>query len=170
MDTSFSIRPARSQDAGRIAELVRSEKLNPTGLEWSRFLVAEDQHGRIVGCGQVKPHRDGTVELASIVVEEELRGRGLGRQLIERLIEGVSQPLWLMCRSSLVSLYQRFGFQEVDADADQPPYFRRVRRLASVYHFLRGTGEYLAVMCRPYERASKREGGGRSSGSESGRN
>ncbi|MDX1600797.1 MAG: GNAT family N-acetyltransferase, partial [Anaerolineales bacterium] len=97
----------------------------------------------------IKPHRDGSLEMASVVVEEDLRGEGLGRLLIERLIDGIHQPLWLMCRSSLIPLYEKFGFEEVDADAEQPAYFRRVRRLASVYHFLKGTGEYLAIMCRP---------------------
>ena len=149
MDPAVTVRPAREQDSDRIHQLVRAEKLNPTGLDWRRFLVAEDRQGRVVGCGQIKPHRDGSLEMASIVVEEDLRGEGLGRLLIERLIDGIHQPLWLMCRSSLVPLYEQFGFEEVDANAEQPAYFRRVRRLASVYHFLKGTGEYLAIMCRP---------------------
>lgn len=153
MDPAVTLRPAREQDSDRIHQLVRAEKLNPTGLDWTRFLVAEDRQGRVVGCGQIKPHRDGTLEMASIVVEEELRGKGLGRRIIERLIDGIHQPLWLMCRSSLVPLYEQFEFEEVDADAEQPAYFRRVRRLASVYHFLKGTGEYLAVMCRPAQTA-----------------
>ena len=157
MDPGVTIRPARAQDSDRIHQLVRAEKLNPTGLEWARFLVAEDRQGRVVGCGQIKPHRDGSLEMASIVVEKGLRGKGLGRRLIERLIDGVHQPLWLMCRSSLVPLYERFGFDEIDADAAQPAYFRRVRRLASVYHFLKGTGEYLAVMCRPAKSAQQRD-------------
>ncbi len=148
MDRSIALRPAREGDAPEIGRLVRRAKLNPTGLDWKRFTVAEDARGNVVACGQIKPHRDGTLELASLVVEPRLRGEGLGRRLIEALLEGVSQPLWLMCRSSLVPLYERFGFEEVGPDDHQPRYFRRVRHLASVYHFLRGTGEYLAVMCR----------------------
>lgn len=148
MDRSIELRPAQEDDAADIARLVRGAKLNPTGLDWKRFTVAEDSDGNVVGCGQVKPHRDGSLELASLVVDPRLRGQGVGRRLIESLLEGVSQPLWLMCRSSLVPLYERFGFEEVGPDDKQPRYFRRVRRLASVYHFLRGTGEYLAVMFR----------------------
>lgn len=148
MDRSVDLRPAQEGDAGEIARLVRAAKLNPTGLNWKRFTVAEDHEGNVVGCGQVKPHRDGSLELASLVVDPDLRGQGLGRRLIESLLEGVSQPMWLMCRSSLVPLYERFGFEEVGPDDHQPRYFRRVRRLADAYHFLRGKGEYLAVMCR----------------------
>lgn len=148
------LRPAREQDEGRITQLVRSERLNPTGLNWEHFLVLEGPDGSVVGCGQIKPHGDGTLELASLVVVEARRGRGLGRRLIEALLDGVGQPVWLMCRSSLTPLYRRFGFEEVATDEAQPAYFQRVRRLVGVYHFLRGTGEYLAVMCRPAERDS----------------
>lgn len=155
MDSPATIRPASEQDSARITELVRGEKLNPIGLDWPHFLVAEDDQGRVVGCGQIKPHKDGTLELASIVVEPEQRGKGLGRALIERLIGGVDQPLWLMCRSSLVPLYEKFEFEEIEPDEEQPTYFQRVRRLASVYHFLRGTGEYLAVMRRPAQAAAQ---------------
>lgn len=148
MQASIALRPAREQDAPAIARLVRGAKLNPTGLDWERFTVAEDSSGEVVGCGQIKPHRDGSLELASLVVEPRLRGKGIGRRLIESLLNDVNQPVWLMCRSSLVPLYERFGFEEMAPEEPQPRYFQRVRRLASVYHFLRGTGEYLAVMCR----------------------
>lgn len=140
------MRPARPGDQDRITDLVRSARLNPIKLKWDRFLVVETEHGRVVACGQVRRHRDGTRELASIVVEEGWRGRGLGRQLIEALMSRYDRPLWLMCRSNLAPLYAKFGFEEVAPQDAQPAYFQRVRTLASVYHFLASTGEHLAVM------------------------
>lgn len=149
MTAGIAIRPARAEDQARINDLVRSARLNPLRLDWDNFVVAEGPGGEVVACGQIRAHRDGTQELASIVVDEGWRGRGLARAVIERLMELAGRPLWLMCRSGLAPLYYRFGFEEVGPQDDQPAYFRRVRGLASVYHLLAGTGEHLSIMvCR----------------------
>lgn len=146
MSSSYTLRPARPEDQKRISALVRSAKLNPLKLDWQRFLVAEADGGQVVACGQIRLHRGGIRELSSLVVAQDWRGQGLARAIIERLMTVSGRPLWLMCRSRLVPLYHRFGFEEVAPVADQPAYFRRVRRLANVYHLLARTEEHLAVM------------------------
>ncbi len=140
------MRPAESADEAAIRVLVNDARLNPFGLDWQRFTVAESRGGTVVGCAQLKPHKEDIVELASLVVEEDWRGRGLGRRLIERLLAEATQPVWLMCRSSLVPLYRKFGFREVSPEDEQPAYFARIRRLASIYHWFRGRDEHLAIM------------------------
>lgn len=145
----INIRAARAEDQSRINELVRSARLNPLRLDWRNFFIAEGRGGEALACGQIREHRDGSQELASIVVDVNWRGRGLARAVIERLMAQAGRPLWLMCRSGLAPLYHRFGFEEVGPNDNQPAYFRRVRGLASVYHLLAGTGEHLAIMvCR----------------------
>jgi N-acetylglutamate synthase-like GNAT family acetyltransferase len=146
--STYFIRKANEDDAQSIHTLVREAGINPLGLKWERFMVAVDPSDHVVGCGQLKPHRDGSLELASLAVRESWQGRGMGRALVEALIGDVETELWLMCRSSLTPLYEKFGFSEVGMDEKQPVYFRRVRRLASVFHMLAKTGEYLAVMVR----------------------
>ena len=69
------IRPATSADAPAIRALIRRVRINPTGLDWRRFLVAEGPEGMILACGQIKPHGDGTFELASVAVDEAWRGQ-----------------------------------------------------------------------------------------------
>jgi N-acetylglutamate synthase-like GNAT family acetyltransferase len=71
------IRRARAADQADITTLVREARLNPRGLHWSRFLVADDD-GRIVGVAQLRLHSDGARELASLVVKPEYRGQGFG--------------------------------------------------------------------------------------------
>ena len=142
------LRQATEADQPAIRQLVHQAGINPLGLNWRRFTLAQDECGRIVGCGQLKPHRDGVVELASVAVEESRRGQGIGRRLIEGLIERGPDELWLMCRSSLAPLYQGFGFAQVESPAAMPTYFRRVRGLAGLIHNLARTNEYLAVMRR----------------------
>lgn len=140
------IRPARRDDAYRIASMVKAARLNPLGVRWERFRVAVDSNEDIIGCAQVKGHRDGSRELASLVVSGEWRGRGVGRALVKVLQKEHGPPLWLTSRSSLIPYYQRFGFLELEADGYKPFYFRWVSRLVNTAGFLASKGEYLAVM------------------------
>lgn len=142
----FVLRHARREEQRIIREMIRAAHINPLGVDWRRFILAVDGNAEVIGCGQVKPHQDGTRELASIVVMEPWRGRGVARAIVERLMSEAGPPLWLTCRSALMPLYERFGFREVAPQEDQPPYFRRLRRLAGALEFLAGAGEYLAVM------------------------
>jgi N-acetylglutamate synthase-like GNAT family acetyltransferase len=125
----ITIRPARRADSAAIRALIFAVHINPTGLDWRRFLVAVDADGSLLGCGQVKPHGDGSRELASIAVQERVRGRGLARVLIEALVKREKQrPLYLMCRAHLQPLYAKFGFRPTGIE-DMSPYFRRISRI-----------------------------------------
>ncbi len=72
----FRIRPATADDAPVVRALIRRVRINPTGLDWRRFLVAEGPEGMIIACGQVKPHGDGTRELSSVAVAEAGEAEG----------------------------------------------------------------------------------------------
>ena len=143
--TAFLLRTAHASDLSAIKNLVRKARINPTGLEWSRFIVAVNEFGDVIGCGQIKPHRDGSHELASLVVHPDYRGLGIAYSLVEHLIETHQGDLYLMCRSSLGKFYERLGFETI-ADSQMSPYFRRISRLASLANMLRKEGETLLVM------------------------
>ena len=141
----FSILPATATDDPAIRELVRIGRINPTGLDWRRFVVAVDSSGKAIGCGQVKPHRDGSHELASIVVHPDWRGKGVARAIIQDLLETHPGEMHLMCRAELGPFYEKFGFRALSA-AETPPYFRRISRLAGLLHALQREGTRLLVM------------------------
>jgi amino-acid N-acetyltransferase len=144
----YVLRPAAAADAAVIRSLVYAARLNPTGLEWRRFVVAVSSEGTVIGCGQVKPHRDGSRELASFVVAPAWRGNGVARAIIEYLIDNNPGPLYLTCRAHLRPLYEKFGFQVVD-ETQMTPYFRRLSRLARLLVGFIGTGnDRLLVMLR----------------------
>ena len=124
----YRIQPAVKKDAGAIRALIRSVKINPLGIYWSRFLIAVDEENRLVGCGQVKMHRDGSSELASVAVAPAWHGQGVASALIERLVATHDRPLYLTCRSHLGHFYERFGFQVIPL-AEMPAYFRWVYRM-----------------------------------------
>jgi N-acetylglutamate synthase-like GNAT family acetyltransferase len=143
----FTIRQAGSDDYLAIRALIRSTGINPTGLDWHRFIIATDISGELVGCGQVKVHRDGSKELASIAVQPEWRGNGVAREIIDHLIMDHPGTLYLTCRASLGAFYEKFGFRNIDG-SDMPPYFRRIHRLAGWLRWLPIMDEAMLVMGR----------------------
>lgn len=139
------LRKAGPQDAGTIRRLVRQAGINPTGLDWRRFMVGISPTGEVIGCAQLKPHPDGSIELASLVTHPDWRGQGIARRLVEYFQASGVSPLYLMCRSGLGPFYARFGFTQVD-HAALSAYFRRIQRIVGALARLRAGGETLLVM------------------------
>jgi N-acetylglutamate synthase-like GNAT family acetyltransferase len=140
----LTLRDATASDSATIRRIVRAARINPSGLYWPRFIVAEDG-ALIVGVGQVKPHRDGTREIASIAVIPARQGQGIGTAIIEELLRREKGTLHLTCRSRLQGYYERFGFTLL-ASRDYPPYL--ARRLRVINTFLRPFGIRIIVMRR----------------------
>ena len=125
-----TIHTASEDDQFVITEIVRAARINPRDLDWQRFLLA--QWGQdIIGVGQIKPHPDGSRELASLAVVSEWQGNGVGGMLIRALLSRETGPLHLMCVAEREQYYECFGFQRLDQQA-MPPYFRRFVRIAPV--------------------------------------
>jgi amino-acid N-acetyltransferase len=143
----YTLRPAERADAAIIRSLVNREHLNPLDLDWRHFIVAESAQGQVIGCGQIKIHSDGSHEMASIVVAPDWRLRGVGKALIDTLMASYPGDLYLTCRSQLGVFYMRFGFRVVE-EANMPPYFRRLSRLARWAVRLLGSKESMLVMKR----------------------
>jgi N-acetylglutamate synthase-like GNAT family acetyltransferase len=139
----FSLRPAVETDQPKIRAIIHRVGINPMDLHWQHFIVAELGDGTFIGCGQLKPHKDGSLELASLAVDESYRSQGVARALMESLMAEGTRPLYLMCRPGLRSLYEKFGFQVIGLEA-MPPYFQRICRLMRVLSF--GANEAPLVM------------------------
>lgn len=141
----FTLRPATEQDFPAIQRLIREVRINPMSLDWRRFVVAVDGSGQLRGCGQLKPHGGGLVELASIAVVPSGRNKGIARAIIEHLLAQAPRPLYLTCRSGLQPFYERWGFRVLELD-EMPPYYRRLFRFAKVMLALVERGESMLVM------------------------
>ncbi len=143
----FSLRSATADDERLIKAFVHMANLNPLDLDWRHFTVAENSAGEMVAVGQIKTHRDGSTELASIVVRPDHRGQGLARAIIEHLMASHSGDLYLMCASRLGPLYEKFGFRAI-GELEMPRYFRRINKLAGLADWLRQGGDTLLIMKR----------------------
>jgi N-acetylglutamate synthase-like GNAT family acetyltransferase len=147
---SYAIRRAVQVDQAAITSIVRAAGINPLDLRWPRFIVADDL-GRIVGVVQVKPHRDGSRELASLAVVPEYRGQGVGSALVRDLLATEGDSVYLTCADRLEGYYIRFGFRRLEP-TEMPPYFRRLSRLTRFLSaVLRVFGYHwrILVMARP---------------------
>jgi len=143
--TNFILRPARESESAQIRNLIHLVGINPMGLDWKRFVVAANDHDEMIGCGQLKPHGTDILELASLAVYPQHRGKGVARAIMEYLLESSPRPLYLMCESSLGPLYEKFGFRGISYD-EMPRYFQRMSKLAGLVTTLARREERLLVM------------------------
>lgn len=141
----ISIRPAREAEATQIRDLIYLVGINPMGLDWKRFVVAVNDQDEMIGCGQLKPHGQEVLELASIAVYPEHQGKGVARAIIEYLLQDSPRPLYLMCQSSLGSFYEKFGFQSISYE-EMPRYFQRISKVAGLVTTLAQREERLLIM------------------------
>jgi N-acetylglutamate synthase-like GNAT family acetyltransferase len=133
----LAFRPARAADVDLIRDWIKRYSLNPMGIDWRRFTLATlGPDGPVVGMGQIKVHRDGSRELASIGVAEAERGRGIARELIQHMLAAEVGDLYLTCRQPMRDFYRPFGFADVDDGQDLPTYFRRIARATGWLHHL----------------------------------
>jgi N-acetylglutamate synthase-like GNAT family acetyltransferase len=139
------LRPAREQDAAAIRALVHEVGINPLGLDWPRFLLAVNDADQMIGCGQLKPHGHGIMELASLAVLPAWQSKGVGSMIIRHLVASAPRPLYLMCRPGLGPFYEKFGFQSLELQ-EMPSYFRRMARLVEIYRHIAHTEDSVLVM------------------------
>lgn len=123
-DTPYVIREPSLEDAPQIAALIRAasrrgDVLPRTAAEIRRniklFQVYVDGDG-VGGCCALHPDTPELAEIRSIVVRENLQGRGVGSKLVERCAEiamglGI-QRIYALTRAR--EFFARLGFREID--------------------------------------------------------
>ena len=120
----MQIRQAVEADQAVISAMVRAAQLNPINVRWQNFQVAVEDDGRIAGVGQLRPHKDGSLELASLAVLPACQHRGIGSRLMQALMAERRPPIYLFCEQELAEFYDRFGFKPVDAKSLPAPLAR----------------------------------------------
>lgn len=141
----YTLRAALEAESAQIKKLINLVGINPTGLDWKRFIVAVNDGGQVIACGQIKPHGGGIRELASIAVNPAQQGNGLARVVMEELIAATPRPVYLMCVSKMKDFYVKFGFSTVPYE-NMPRYFQRISSVFRIADIVRHSGEELLVM------------------------
>lgn len=109
---TVSIRQASADDQDAILALARGERVNPNGLHWPNFVVAE-RDGDLVGAIQIKVHRDGAREVGSLVVARHLRDQGIAARLIDACLSGHTGRLLAVTGRKYANHYARWGFAPI---------------------------------------------------------
>jgi N-acetylglutamate synthase-like GNAT family acetyltransferase len=145
----MDIRKATAEDQVAIRSMVRAAHLNPINVRWPNFLVAEED-GQVIGVGQLRPHGDGSRELASLVILPAYRRRGIGGQLVRALLTDQRGPIYLFCKHTLEGYYARFGFHAIGR-RELPAPLARVHGLGNAFaraeSWLSGREMRISAMC-----------------------
>ncbi len=105
---NVSVRKARSADHAGVLGLLRALDLVYPSMDLSCFWVAE-AGGLLAGVAELK--RGETFALLSCVgVREDLQGRGIGRELVERITSRVSSPVFLY--TVVPDFFRKAGFRD----------------------------------------------------------
>ncbi|BCW61193.1 amino-acid N-acetyltransferase [Paenarthrobacter sp. TYUT067] len=126
MNSTFSLRPARTSDVAAIKRLVaplaeeRILMAKETVAYYEslqEFRIAESDDGEVIGCGALHVMWEDLAEIRTLAAADSWRGRGVGHVLVENLLEearalGVSR---VFCLTFEVDFFKRHGF-EVMAD------------------------------------------------------
>jgi N-acetylglutamate synthase-like GNAT family acetyltransferase len=146
----IQIRAATAADQAAIRQMIRQARLHPMGLAWQRFVVAE-AYSQVIGVGQIKPHGDGTLELASLAIIPERQSTGIGSALMWTLLARAPGPLYLRCASHNVGYYRRFGFRTLTV-AEMPSshrhIYRAVNAVVNMINLIASNPERLHIMGR----------------------
>ncbi len=145
MISNYTVRPALEAEFTQIKNLIHKVGINPSGLDWKRFIVAVNDEGKVVSCGQLKPHSGDILELASIATHPDCERQGLASAIVSELLKTPTRPLYLMCMEHNGSFYERFGFRSV-TENEMPKYFRRMKKLFQVADVVMRSGEDLLIM------------------------
>ncbi|KAF5885648.1 MULTISPECIES: GNAT family N-acetyltransferase [Rhizobium] len=86
--------------------------------DWQLALALSDgmvavEDGRVVGTVLVTPYKRDCATINMVIVDESMRGRGLGRKLMDAaLLAAGDRPLRLVATTAGLPLYQKLGFHE----------------------------------------------------------
>ena len=103
------IRPAKELDEEKILAYIKEFSLDGEDILYGQFLVAEVCE-QLVGFGRVKQYGD-IYEIASVGVLEEFRRKGVGKKLVECLLNKIeSEEIWITTKAP--DFFEKLGFKE----------------------------------------------------------
>jgi amino-acid N-acetyltransferase len=140
VNSTFSLRPARTSDVAAIKRLVaplaeeRILMAKETVAYYEslqEFRIAESDGGEVIGCGALHVMWEDLAEIRTLAAADSWRGRGVGHVLVENLLEearalGVSR---VFCLTFEVDFFKRHGFEVMaDQSAVDPQVYSELLR------------------------------------------
>ena len=135
----FTIRPAQTADVRGIQDLLEpfvqrrillGKDLVVLYESVQEFVVAEDETGRLVGCGALHVIWEDLAEVRTLIVADEWLHRGVGRRIVDVLERraldlGVRR---LFCLTFEVDFFTRRGFAPIGEQVVDPDVYSQLVR------------------------------------------
>lgn len=143
------MRPARTSDVPAIQRLIEPLVQRRILLGKERvvfyesiqeFRIAEDEHGRAIGCGAVHVMWEDLAEVRTLAVEEKWLRRGVGHAILDRLEQHAVQLgiRRLFCLTFEVEFFTKHGFERMSEEQMDPELYAEMVRSAD-----EGVAEFL---------------------------
>ena len=144
----MQIRPARTSDIKGIRQLIDSyapqgrllTKETVTLYESVQEFTVVDEGDEVVGCGALHILWEDLAEVRTVAVSEKLRGKGVGHQILESIIErakniGVER---IFCLTFETEFFGKHGFNVIEGTPVEPEIYKELLRSydAGVAEFL----------------------------------
>lgn len=105
---SFTIRKAFSEDVGKVKPYMEKFNLDIENLNSIQLYIAEIEC-KLVGFGRCKNYEK-IYEIASVGVLEDFRGKGIGKALVNYIIENIpSEEIWIT--TIIPEFFIKFNFE-----------------------------------------------------------
>jgi len=132
----IEVRPARTSDIKAIHKLIVDfasggrmlQKETVTLYESVQEFVVAVQDGQVVGCGALHVLWEDLAEVRSVAITENLRGNGIGNQILERIIDrarelGLSR---IFCLTFETKFFGHHGFEEIQGTPVEPEVYTQL--------------------------------------------
>jgi amino-acid N-acetyltransferase len=126
----IEVRPARTSDIKGIHKLIVEfasggrmlQKETVTLYESVQEFVVAVDNGKVIGCGALHVLWEDLAEVRSVAISEELRGKGIGNQILERIIERARELglARIFCLTFETKFFGRHGFEEIHGTPVEP--------------------------------------------------
>ena len=135
----FTIRPAQTADVRGIQDLLEpfvqrrillGKDLVVLYESVQEFVVAEDETGRLVGCGALHVIWEDLAEVRTLIVADEWLHRGVGHAILDH-IEVAARALGLsrlFCLTFETAFFERHGYSAIGEDIVAPHVYAELLR------------------------------------------
>ena len=105
----WEIEAAKAADMPEIEDLIAAVGGELVDLATDQFVVAKSEYARNLGCGRLRSYPE-FCEIGSMAVADDFRTKGIGREIVDHLLEMYEGTIYLICDDDVVEFFRRFEF------------------------------------------------------------
>lgn len=112
--------PAADSDYDALADIQRAHGWGVERIREGEAWVARDDDAVVLGCCRLLDSPPTGVYVADVLVREDVRGAGIGSELMRAAMATRKGPFFLVCHPERKAFYERLGFASGGKEAWPP--------------------------------------------------